>query len=142
MVDVVTYIATQEGINPHQRFDKMYRPAYRELAKRFEYDQYFISEKDSTHYILLMRRVRNEKVRAVGVKMKLKDQRIVDFEEAFVSPAVTYEEARGRGRFIWKEWIKTGTIEQYMKMKSYIEWPGTRYRYDKTAHKWVAAKPE
>ncbi len=142
LVDVVTYIATREGIDPDKRFDKAYRSAYRELAKRFEYDQYFISEKDSTHYILLMRHVRNQKVRAVAAKVKLSGDRIVDFEESFVSPAITYEEARERGRFIWREWIKNGNIDQYVKMKTYIEWPGTKYRYDKTAYKWVVRTPE
>ena len=118
------------------RFEHRHRPYYSSLTPKFSFHKYFIAE-DGTHYFYLIRPASKiGELRAVGGHFKMDSQYLLKgFHEVFVTPILPEEELGNRCAFLFDEMVK-GTIDPYLKMKDYVQWPNEVSTYDTVAHEW------
>jgi hypothetical protein len=143
MQNIVTYVyklppkATLEN-----RFSPIYAAYYKSNSTKFYFDSHFYSEKDNYHYYLIERPAGNDVnyKRTIGGRFKLRkgDFKPYAFEEIFNSPRLPDSVRIERGRFLFKELVKKGNIDEYLKMKHYIEWPDSSLIYNKITNNWEA----
>ena len=62
---------------------------------------------------------------------------LTDFREVFVTPLLTDDEVKKRGGFLFDEMVKTRNIDQYVSMKTYIQWPNELSTYDTAKYEWT-----
>ena len=60
------------------------------------------------------------------------------FEEAANTPHFDEETVKERGGFLFREFVKSGSLNQYLTMKHYVEWPDSTLKYDKQKRAWVS----
>jgi hypothetical protein len=138
--DLITYVGLPpKRIGGLARFQPRYRKHYVSFLPKYALDRYFVSA-DSTHYFFMLRPARSAKgdvQRGVGGKFKLNERgRIVAFEEIYNTPVLEEDEIREKGRALFREMVKTGTIKKYANDRSYVEWPDERLRYDPHTFEW------
>lgn len=115
-----------------------------EYVKRLPVFQLINLSKDSsgTYTYFLSRPVAGRKDLRRGVIGKFTLQpnslQIDQFEEVANTPHFDEETVKIRGGFLFKELIKKGTIDEYLAMKQYVEWPDASLIYDKKKRSWVS----
>jgi hypothetical protein len=57
------------------------------------------------------------------------------FREIFVTPLLLDSVARGRGRFLFDKMVNND-LGEYIKMKTYVQWPNPVSYYDTTTYEW------
>lgn len=142
MGQIVTYMdRLAPGATPSTRFLPQFAAFYQGRTSLFQWDAYE-AVSDTSGYYLILRPVGNDPKsrRAVGGYLSFDPEtmKIKNFNEAFNSPRLTPEEARSRGRFVWRELSKNRSIDPLVQMRHYIEWPDERLMYDIRTHQWVA----
>jgi hypothetical protein len=142
MTNIVTYVyKLPSKATLKTRFSPIYVDYYRSVLHKFVFDSYYFSSKDGYHYFLIDRPAGNDLKykRTVGGRFKLRkgDFKPYQFEEIFNSPRLTDSVRIERGRFLFKELIKKGNVNQYLSMKHYIEWPDSSLVYDLKTNAWI-----
>ncbi len=148
LTNIITYIYVKPTYASNAtRFQTQFRKYYVESLPKFSLENYYIAP-DSTHYFFLIRPVGNTLKYRRGVlgKFKLKQATVAagsliptDFEEIINTPHLEEALVKERGKFLFKELIKTGNLNKYLAMKHYIEWPDSTLVYDKKTNEWVGA---
>ncbi|MBO9700169.1 MAG: hypothetical protein J7604_08145 [Sporocytophaga sp.] len=132
----------QAGANMETRFEEKFREGYEQRKKLFSLDQYYI-DKDGFHYFMVIRRVpslyeANKRAEA-GRFRKDANGKITDFEEIFLTPILSDEEAHDKGVTLLHEYISTGNIEKYKNDITYVEFPNLTWTYNKKKQAWINA---
>lgn len=142
LTNIITYIgAKPSGATTNNRFDKRFRTFYKQALSFYRFEKYFISS-DSTHYYFIIRPVGGSPKYRRGVigRFKIKNNLMpIDFEEVVNTPHIEENTVIERGTFLFKELIKNNSLDKYISMKHYVEWPDSSLIYDKSIHEWIPA---
>ncbi|WP_028979683.1 hypothetical protein [Sporocytophaga myxococcoides] len=130
----------QSGANMNNRFGEEFKEGYEQRKKLFSLDQYYIDQ-DGFHYFMVIRRVpslyeANKRAEA-GRFRKDASGKITDFEEIFLTPILSDEEAHDKGVTLLQEFITSGNIERYKNDITYVEFPNLTWTYNKKKQAWV-----
>lgn len=138
MVDMVTLIGKKpKSADYITRHKPEHREYYMQLSRSFSI-QYFHCIAD-TCYFYLIRPARSTRgnTRGVGGKLTLQnDGSIGYFEESFNTPVYGREELERIGWRIFRELIEKKSIAGLLWNVDYIEWPGSRLKYDTQKREW------
>ncbi len=137
LTSIITYLfSAPTYVSMADRFKPEYRNYYSSIASKFSIEKYFIAE-DGTHYFYVIRPAPNiNERRAVGGYFRMKDKyQLTDFREVFVTPILSAEEIKGRCSFLFDEMVK-GSVDQYLTMESYVQWPNPISYYDTLTYEW------
>ncbi|MFT2007230.1 hypothetical protein ACMA1I_01020 [Pontibacter sp. 13R65] len=138
--NLITYVGVPpKNVSGLNRFKPIYRKHYISFLPKYELDRYYIAD-DSTHYFFMVRPARSAKgpvQRGVGGRFRKNSRgRIIDFEELYNTPILEAEEIREKGRALFSEMVKTGSIESYADNRAFVEWPDDRLKYSKATYEW------
>lgn len=124
-------------VNGIDRIKPKYHIYYYEQSIKFELDKLFREEKSDKYYFLVYRPGNKPgELRGVGGSFKLdSDFNFKYFREVFVTPILPQAEARKRSEFLFQE-MQNNQIEQYLKMKTYVDWPNEISYYDTLSFEW------
>lgn len=142
LTNILTYIMDAPPMTPMaDRFDKKHYNHYSFLTSKFSIVKYFIAD-DGTHYFYVMRPgpKAGEKRGVGGHYHMTKDFKISDFREVFVTTIQSEADIKDKSSFLFDEMAK-GTIDQYLKMPTYVQWPNEASYYDTITYEWKL-KPE
>lgn len=141
LTSIVTFVYTAPAYTSMKdRFLPEHRNYYSFLASKFSIEKYFIAD-DGTHYFYLIRPGPQNGKRGVGGHFKMgRDFQLTDFQEVFVTPVLPEGEVKGRCAFLFDEMVK-GSIDPYLVMESYVQWPNPISYYDTVTYEWKL-KPE
>ncbi len=132
----------QAGANTETRFEEQFRDGYEQRKRFFSLDQYYI-DKEGFHYFMVIRRVpslyESNKRAEAGKFRKDANGKITDFEEIFLTPILSEEEAQDKGVILLQEYITKGNIEKYKNDITYVEFPNLTWTYNKEKQAWVNA---
>lgn len=127
--------------NNQTRFDSRFRSHYVKQLPKYTIENFYVAP-DLVHYFFVIRPVGEGALfqRGVGGRFKLKaGLEPMDFEEMWCTPHLKDRKVIAeRGGFLFRQMIKNGNVDPYLKMKDYIEWPDSMLRYDKKKHEWVS----
>ncbi|WP_448518168.1 hypothetical protein [Rhodoflexus sp.] len=141
MVDIISRIyalpENMRGYN-HQRTELPFRRYFTEQLSKFQLKFYHITP-DSTHFFYVIRPARNAKGynRGVGGRFKKCGKQLCDFEEVFVTPYMPDDSLMMRGNELFRELVKSGNVDMYLKSPLFIEWPSETSKYDKKKMEWT-----
>ncbi|MFM7855689.1 MAG: hypothetical protein ACKO96_28110 [Flammeovirgaceae bacterium] len=137
LAQVVRHNYYNEGIPASDRYHNKYNEKYEKVLANFSFYKYGI-RKDKFHYFILYRLHHKDKYRATGGRFKLGHQnKIVYYNEIFVTPLLRKEDINEKADFLFDELIKTGEInDEFLKMRQYVEWPNETQKYDSAKHEW------
>jgi hypothetical protein len=138
LTSVITYIYTAPPyVLMKDRFKGEYRKYYTSLVTKFSINKFYVAE-DGTHFYYVIRPgIKVGDKRGVGGYFKMnKNFQLSDFHEIFVTPVMPEEEIKTKGAFLFDKMVK-GEVKEYLKMKSYVQWPNPASEYDTTKHEWV-----
>jgi len=140
LATIVTYIFIAP---PYTAMKDRFLPAHRKfytdptLLAKFRFDQCYIDNNGVNYFLVLRPGSKVGEVRAVGGRFKtLKNLELADFREVFVTPMLPEKEAEKKGAFLFDRMVK-GDVDEYLKMKSYVQWPNASSYYDSTKYEWV-----
>lgn len=140
LTSIVTYIFDAPPYTSMvDRFKDAHREFYKEASVRFSLEKYFI--KDEMHYFFVLRpTARQNEMRGVGGHYKMnKDHKVSNFREVFVTPIMVTGDAVTKGTFLFDKMV-SGEEKEFLKMKSYVQWPNEASLYDTTTYEWVLNK--
>jgi hypothetical protein len=63
---------------------------------------------------------------------------IDQFEEVVNTPHFDEKTVEERGGFLFRELVKKGSLNEFLSMKHYVEWPDSTLKYDKQKRTWVS----
>jgi hypothetical protein len=141
LTEIITYLSTAPVYTTmDKRFEPQHRNFYASLLPKYSIYKYFIAD-DGTNYFYVIRPASKiGDLRAVGGHFKMnKHFKPVHFTEVFVTPVFPEAELKTRTVFLFDEMIK-GTIDPYLKMKTYAQWPNRASIYDSTTYEWKLNK--
>lgn len=144
LTNIITYIYSKAPQSSNQtRFQPQYRNYYVAVLPKFSIQNYYIAP-DSTHYFFVIRPVGGLSFRrgVIGRYKLGKNRMPTDFEEVVNTPHLDEKILKERGKFLFAELIKNGSLDKYLSMKHYVEWPDANLIYDKKLNEWVAPMPE
>lgn len=139
LTGMITYMYTTDKFPKADRFLPPHHGFYVSQLSHFSIYKYYKGE-DGMEYYYVIRPADNPKgyKRGVGGKLKLDDhQRIVYFEESFVTPMYPENDLKTKGDYLFREFIKEGKIDSFSEMRSYVEWPDGQLKYDQDLHEWT-----
>ncbi len=141
LLQVIRYNYYNEGIPAADRFNSKYDSKYNQLLSNFQFYKYSITP-SGKHIFVLYRLHHKDKYRATGGQLKLDaNNKIVIYEEIFVTPLLTLTELNQRSNFLFQELSQKLMIEKkYLNMKTYVEWPNENQQYDTAKHEWLFIK--
>ncbi|MBY0433023.1 MAG: hypothetical protein K2U26_02830 [Cyclobacteriaceae bacterium] len=137
LTQIVTYIFEAPPLTSMKdRFKPEHSSFYSSKTRFFTLEKLYKAP-DGTHYFYLIRPAPHPtEKRGVGGYFKVDDKfSLYDFREVFVTPMLPEADVKGRCSFLFDEMVK-GTIEQYLLMPSYVQWPNEISYYDSTTFEW------
>ena len=139
LTSIVNYIFTAPPYTKMKdRFEITHRHFYADpnLLSQFYINRYYIAD-DSTNYFYIIRpSPKVSEKRGVGGYFKInKNYKLSGFREVFVTPILSKEEAQAKGAFLFDKMVK-GEIQEYLKMKTYVQWPNQASYYDTLEYQW------
>ena len=137
LASIISYIYTAPDYTEMKdRFKPEHRNFYGELTSKFVIKKFYVAN-DGTHYFFLLRPApRADENRGVGGYFKRgKNFELTGFREVFVTPLLPTAEAEKRGSFLFEKMVE-GKVAEYLKMKSYVQWPNELSKYDTTTYEW------
>jgi hypothetical protein len=139
LADIITYIYIRPSeATAENRFEGQFRPYYVRQFNLFTWTFYQV--KEGYHYFYLIRPARSPKGYKRGVcgKYKLNEKgKIMDFEEICNTPMLPENELYERGKELFEEVVKTGSLGKFADNLAYHEFPGITSKYDKKVYEWV-----
>lgn len=145
LINIVTYlnIPAPQATNK-TKFQPQFREFYAKSLSSFYLQNYYQSP-DGWNYFFVIRPVGGNPKFRRGVlgKFKLAPNSLMptEFEEVANTPHLAEEIVKERGKYLFRELIKTGNLDKQIPMKQYIEWPDEHLKYDKKGNEWVIIKP-
>jgi len=140
LANIVTYIFIAP---PYTAMKDRFLPEHRKfytdptLLAKFRLDQYYISNDGMNYFLVLRPGPKVGEIRAVGGRFRRQGNlEVADFREVFVTPILPEKEAQTKGAFLFDRMVK-GDVDEYLKMKSYVQWPNAASYYDSTKYEWV-----
>jgi len=140
LATIVTYIFIAP---PYTAMKDRFLPAHRKfytdptLLATFHLKQYYVSSVGVNYFLVLRPGPKVGEIRAVGGHFKIHGNlEVYDFREIFVTPILPEKEAETKGAFLFDRMVK-GDVNEYLKMKSYVQWPNAASYYDSTKYEWV-----
>ncbi|HEY8935824.1 MAG TPA: hypothetical protein VIM65_11410 [Cyclobacteriaceae bacterium] len=137
---IITYIFIAP---PYTLMKDRFKPEHRSFytdpktSGRFSIDKFYKDEKGINYFLILRPGNRVEERRAVGGYFKLGENYALErFREIFVTPILTEQEAKAKGGFLFEKMVK-GQVDEFLKMKSYVQWPNDASLYDTVSYQWV-----
>lgn len=70
--------------------------------------------------------------------LKSNSMEIDQFEEVVNTPHFDEKTVEVRGGFLFREFVKKGSLNEFLSMKHYVEWPDATLKYDKQKRAWVS----
>lgn len=70
--------------------------------------------------------------------LKANSLEIDQFEEVVNTPHFDQKTVEERGGFLFRELVKKGSLNEFLSMKHYVEWPDATLKYDKQKRAWVS----
>jgi hypothetical protein len=139
--NIVTYIISKPSKATNEtKFNSEFKKYYSENAESFSIEDIERTE-DSSFVFFMTRPVGNLATFKRGVigKFKLKKGSLIptEFEEIVNTPHLKKEEVIERGNFLFKSYLKNKTLNNFLAMKHYIEWPDSTLVYNKASNEWV-----
>lgn len=137
LTSIVTYIFDAPPYTSMKdRFKDEHRTYYKETSARFSLKKYFIRGEE--HYFFVLRPgAKQTEMRGVGGHYKMsKDNKISDFREVFVTPIMITNDAITKGSFLFDKMV-LGEEKEFLKMKSFAQWPNEASLYDTITYQWV-----
>jgi hypothetical protein len=139
LTNIITYVYQKApGAADSTKWKPQFRTFYKNSLPSFYIQNYFIDSL-GWHYYFLIRPVGgSDKRRGVIGKFKLEKGSLkpTEFEEIICTPHLDEEIVKERGSFLFKELVKNGSLEKYMPMKMYVEWPDSTLIYNKKTNNW------
>jgi hypothetical protein len=118
------------------RFKSEHRKYYASLTSKFSIDQYFIDQQGKNYFLVLRPAPRVGEVRAVGGYFTMHDNyQLAGFREIFVTPELPTTDAKTKGEFLFDKLVR-GEVDEYLKMKSFAQWPNEASVYDTVIYEW------
>ncbi|HTJ52516.1 MAG TPA: hypothetical protein VL443_23815 [Cyclobacteriaceae bacterium] len=124
------------------RFKPEHRSFYSDpkTLRRFSIDKFYKNEKGVNYFLMLRPGNRVEERRAVGGYFKLGENYTLEgFREIFVTPILAEQDAKAKGEFLFEKMVK-GEVDEFLKMKSYVQWPNDASLYDTVTYQWILNK--
>ena len=134
---IITYVFDAPPLTSMKdRFNLEHRNYYSFMTSIFSIYKYFIAE-DGTHYFYIVRPAPNPKEkRGVGGHFRMtEDFQLTNFREVFVTPILPEADVKGRCAFLFDEMVN-GSIDKYLTMESYVQWPNPVSHYDTITYEW------
>lgn len=141
LTSIITYIFDAPPYTSMKdRFNSEHRKYYRELTSRFSIYKYYISDNGINFFYVLRPAPKVGERRGVGGYFTVtKDYNFLKFHEIFVTPILPEQDAKIKGEFLFDKMVK-GEVKEYLKMKSYVQWPNEASYYDTIKYEWVLDK--
>jgi hypothetical protein len=119
-----------------ERFKPEHREFYSGLTSKFSLNELYLAA-DGTHYFFVLRPgPKSDEVRGVGGHFKRGDGFLLkDFREVFVTPLLSATEVKEKGSFLFDKMVG-GEMKDYLRMKSYVQWPNEASVYDTVTYEW------
>jgi len=135
---IVTYIFSAPAYTAMEdRFKPEHKNYYDSMSQRlFSLDRFYVSDNKRRYYLVIRPGNQQDQKRAAGGYYDVSaDKQINHFRETFVTPQLPDSVARARGRFLFDQMVK-GSLEPYLKMATYVQWPNRVSYYDSTTYEW------
>jgi hypothetical protein len=141
VADIITYVYNRPPYsNAQTKFEPKFRSYYVSSLKNMRVEKFFIA-KDGTHYFYIIRPSSNTPLGLRGVGGMFKRDvagKITRFKEVFVTPGSALPDLQTRGEELFREMVRTGNVDAYVKNPDYIEWPARWNYYDTLQHEWLS----
>jgi hypothetical protein len=137
LTSIINYVFTAPPyVSMEDRFKPENREFYSGLTAKFSFEKLYV-EDDGTHFFLVLRPgPKSDESRGVGGHFKKGDDfQLKNFQEVFVTPLLSHAESKEKGSFLFDKMVKN-EIDDYLKMKSYVQWPNELSWYDTTTYEW------
>jgi hypothetical protein len=142
LINMVTYMAKKAPLATLEtQFNADFRKYYENSEKQFKIIN-IERKKDSSYVFFLTRPVGNLAKFRRGVigefKLKKNSMMPLDFREIVNTPHLEEKVVLERGGFLFNYYVKNHSIDNYLGMKHYVEWPDSTLVYDLNSHEWVS----
>ncbi|MEO7990804.1 MAG: hypothetical protein ABI663_14745 [Chryseolinea sp.] len=137
LANIITYIYIAPPYTlMKDRFKPEHKKFYLELTPKFSFDKFYTAEDDTIYFYVIRPGTKIGDNRGVGGYFKMnKNFELSDFREVFVTPVLPEAEIKTKGAFLFDKMVK-GELDEYLKMKSYVQWPNPASYYDTTLYEW------
>ncbi len=137
LAKIITYIHTAPPYTlMKDRFKVEHKKFYLKLTPKFLFDKFYVSDNDTIYFYVIRPATKIGDNRGVGGYFKMdKDFELSGFREIFVTPVLPEAEIKARGAFLFEKMVK-GELDEYLKMKSYVQWPNQASYYDTVVYEW------
>lgn len=141
VADIITYIYDRpQYSNSQTKFEPRFRSYYVNSLKNIRVEKFFIA-KNGIHYYYIIRPANNTPLglRGMGGMFKRDETgKIESFKEVFVTPGASLPDLQKRGEELFREMIRSGNVNSFIKNPDYIEWPAKWNYYDTLQHEWLS----
>ncbi len=141
VADIITYAHNRPPFStPQSKFETRFRSYYVNNLKNMRVEKFFVA-KDGMHYFYIIRPSKNTSLGLRGTGGMFKrdtNGKIKGFREVFVTPGGALPDLQIRGEELFREMIRAGNVDAYVKNPDYIEWPAQWNYYDTLQHEWLS----
>jgi hypothetical protein len=143
LTNIITFISAKApNATNSNRFEPQFKAYYQKALPQYTIESISKTADGTTYYFFLIRPVGSSPNVRRGVlgKFKLAEGSLMptNFEEIVNTPHLDEATVKERGGFLFKELLKNGSLDKYLSMKHYIEWPDSMLVYDKKINEWVS----
>jgi hypothetical protein len=139
LANIITYIFSAPPYTAMKdRFQAQHRKYYTSdgVISLFSMKKFYVNQSKGINYFLVIRPgASTQQKRGVGGYFKSDDGKITGFREVFVTPVMSEQEVNDKGAFLFDKMV-TGEIDEYLKMKTYVQWPNEASMYDTVIYEW------
>ncbi|MHA8067194.1 hypothetical protein V7S76_11025 [Aquirufa sp. ROCK2-A2] len=141
LVNIITLVAENATYaNDSTRFNPEFRSYYVNQIPKYSLEK--LEKTGEGQYVFLLNRPVGHLTqfrRSVIGKFQLKEGSLKpeNFEEVANTPHLDPETALKRGKFLFKELVLKGNLNEYVPLKHYVEWPDSTLTYQKKWNRWV-----
>jgi hypothetical protein len=137
LAGIIAHIFTPPPYTANKdRFLPKHKNYYSMLVPRFRFTKCYIADDKTNYYLVLRPGPTVDQMRAVGGHFKIGAHfELTEFREVFVTPLLSEKDLKERSEFLFDEMVK-GTLDPYLKMKMYVQWPNEISYYDTIDYEW------
>ena len=140
LVNIITHVAENATYaNDSTRFNPEFHSYYVQLLPNYTLEK--LEKTGENQFAFLLNRPVGHLTkyrRAVIGKFELKEGSLkpFNFEEVANTPHLDPETTLKRGKFLFKEFVLKGNLNEYIALKHYVEWPDSTLTYHKKWNRW------